>query len=177
MLHLLHTKMGKGYDKKTLSIKQIILILSILLVAKFSIDIAYQNGYIQPDKWKYLYLTSSMENINTIEFKQLLESKSDKINMIYIGRDNCPTCVSSIDKIKNIFNKQKENDSLVRVFYYNTKKNNDSSSRELRNNLHIDYIPAIIVIKNNEKFLFKSEDLILDDYLQVFNQNMDAAFA
>lgn len=162
--------------KTSFSLKNILIIVVVLLAMKFGINIAYDNGYFSPDQWRYSYLTMSMQKIDTNEFKDILQRSSQDIYMIYVGRNTCPTCIESIDNVKNIFDYYEEvgkkEDISIKLCYFDTKQYNDSIAVDLRKSLGIDYIPTIVATQNKKVFLFDSDNFALSDCEDVFKESI-----
>ena len=154
--------------------KSFVCLLMVLLVAKFGISYLY-NQDMSLDKIKYQFYTASLEEINTQDLKAILEEKANSIYLIFVGRDTCPTCIDTIGNVSQIFSKCDDNlEGEYTVFkcYYNTKKYNEKAAVELRNDLGIKYIPAILVVKNGDMFKFDEENLVVSDYLDIFQNDI-----
>lgn len=125
----------------------------------------YEKDYFSIEKWKYMYITQSMETIDTVELKTLISENPEEIFVVYFGRDNCSWCVEHISKIKKIFDIcQLEDDISMNCYYLDTKKNNDIFTQQLREKLGVDFVPTIVFIQNGSVYLLTSKELALDDY-------------
>ena len=137
----------------------------LLIIIKISINLLYENEYFSIEKWKYTYITQSMETIDSIELETLINENPEKLFVVYFGRDNCSWCVEYISKIKKIFDIcQLEDGISMNCYYLDTKENNDIVTQQLREKLGVDFVPTIVFVQNGSVYLLTSKELALDDY-------------
>ena len=161
--------------KKLWSTKKVCFLLVILVVLKIGIGFFYENDYFSIEKLNYLSKTITMNQIETVELEALIDSNPNEILMVYFGRDTCPYCVENITKVKKIFDIY-EQSAQVKMYYLDTKKNNDYSTQKLKENLGIEYVPTIVVLKDDKKMLFGSEEFVLSDYEVAFEKKFLESF-
>jgi len=77
--------------------------------------------------------------------------------------------------VKKIFDIY-EQSAQVKMYYLDTKKNNDYATQKLKENLGIEYVPTIVVLKDDKKMLFGSEEFVLSDYEVAFEKKFLESF-
>lgn len=169
---------------KHLRTKEIIIILVVLVVIKLGISAFYDTDKFSFDQLKYSFYTSTMDKMDTKGLENLLAQDEerdggDNITIIYMGRDSCPYCVKLISRINQIFNNSKsiklgENSVKINRYYFDSEKNDNKKTRELRESIGVEFVPTIIVIKNGNVSLFKTERLEEKDYLAEFSKVLES---
>lgn len=141
--------------KMQFRLKDIILVLVVLIGMKFLINGIYTDT-ISIEKLKYLTYTKTIPSLDESNLEQIvLAIESEKEipdQIIYFGRSSCPYCVESIQKIKNIFDQYElmqieEGTKIIKKYYFNTDKYDTNKVTKLRNDIGVNYIPSIIIIK------------------------------
>lgn len=151
----------------------LLIAIVFLLLIKAGISYVYAQG-IDLDKIKYHYHVSDLTPISTDDFNNLLAQHNSDTSLIFVGRDTCPTCISAIEHVSDIFNlcDSTLNSQTIHKYYYDTKQYDEKAAVELRNSLGIAYIPAIIVIHEGQILKFDEENLLVSDYSTIFQDSI-----
>lgn len=85
----------------------------------------------------------SFKQIHSTEADKLLSS--EKLTVVYIGRETCPYCRKFAKKLGNLYNK------LNTVIYYvNSEDFSDNEISSFREKYHVVTVPGFIVSKNGK---------------------------
>lgn len=85
----------------------------------------------------------SFEQIPSTEADKLLSS--EKLTVVYIGRETCPYCRKFAKKLGNLSNKLN-----TTIHYVNSDNFSDNEISSFREKYHIVTVPGFIVSKNGE---------------------------
>lgn len=158
-------------------VRDILIVLLILLIAKFGINYCYENNLFSISHIKYNFYVNSLEKIDSEELNLVINESYDEISIIYMGRESCPVCVELLPNIKAIFKKFDEttvNASTVQInqYYFDSEQNNDALGQQLRKQINATTVPVIILVKDGTVELFESDSLALVDYLEEFEKKL-----
>ena len=85
----------------------------------------------------------SFEQIPSTEADKLLSS--EKLTVVYIGRETCPYCRKFAKKLGNLYNNLN-----TTIHYVNSDNFSDNEISSFRKKYHIVTVPGFIVSKNGE---------------------------
>ncbi|WP_220709456.1 hypothetical protein, partial [Brochothrix thermosphacta] len=85
--------------------------------------------------------TQNIKEITWDELKEL-EKKSDHNRLVYVGREDCPTCQKFKPEIAAV---AYNNDFIV--YYYNTRKDRQEADFDDKiKHLKIDRVPSVLIV-------------------------------
>ena len=135
----------------------------IFLLAKWGVNVIYEEGFLYPDNIRYTIATLQMESINVDEFSELIapEAGNTETTLIYMGRKTCPVCVDLMPEIKSIL---AENETLAdgtktQQYYFDSGKYKSERTKELRDSIGADYVPSIIVVQNETVNVYDADSI------------------
>ena len=137
--------------------KQNILIIVLVVIILIKIGIYNQDriydGYLH---YKYHFHTSNMKEIDISDIDEVLNDKQDYF--IYIGSEECPSCVSLIDNVKSVLN-----ETDVKDIYYlpidMSKDFMDDRFNEIFEQHSLETIPALIIKDEAEEISYTTTDI------------------
>ncbi|HFL2423772.1 TPA: thioredoxin family protein [Clostridioides difficile] len=111
------------------------------------------------------YIWGNLKSIDNNSFENI--SKSDKLNLVYIGRPTCGVCVEFQPKLEQLAKKR-----FINIYYYNTdefKKNKSNELKKFFKKTDVSYVPVIIVTKQGkiiERFDSKQGIKKIDNFVK-----------
>lgn len=158
-------------------LRDIIIILLILIVAKFGINYCYENDMFSLDHIKYTHYVNSLEAIDSEQLNDLVNQTQDEINIVYMGRKTCPVCVKLLPQISTVFETYNQitlngTKNEIYQYYFDSEKNQTALAKQIREKIGANTVPVIIIIKDGNITLFDSDSLILSDYLEEFERQL-----
>ena len=85
----------------------------------------------------------SFKQIHSTEADKLLSS--EKLTVVYIGRETCPYCRKFAKKLGNLYNTLN-----TTIYYVNSADSSDNDISSLREKYHVVTVPGFIVSKNGK---------------------------
>lgn len=138
------------------------IIISVLIILLCSATLFY----INVDKWKYLEDVKVLNRVQVEEIYDLIKEKDHLI--IYIGKSSCQGCQKFVHKLKNIIV-----NADIEIYYIDIENINSNLMEKFIDDYQINYVPKVLIFKNNKVFSPSLTNLDNDQLQQVleFKEN------
>ncbi len=155
-------------QKITLNIKGIVALIIIVVSVKY---VWFTLPEIKPiiEEYAYATVTNDFDVKSVKDLRSNIERKYNSVKLYYIGRGSCGDCRASIRNIKCLKNlAEKEYDMAMN--YIKLKNEISKEERYFLDNLDVDGIPILLLVKNGEIKRFDFYDITAENFTERFKK-------